>query len=73
MDDPLTHNLENLLPGMTRDFKTYVDVLPENDEPRHPGEDPLVRETALHISSLIVNAENEVMLITKSKRKPLKE
>ena len=75
MDDqsPLPHdNLESLLPGMTRDFKTYVDVLPENEEPRHPGEDPLVRETALHISSLIANAENAVMLITKSKRKTLK-
>ena len=57
MDDQLPHNLEGLLPGMTHGFKTYVDVLPENEEPRHPGEDPLVRETALRISSLIANAE----------------
>ena len=60
MDDqlPIPHNLvESLLPGMSREFKTYVDVSPENDEPRHPGEDPLVRDTALRISSLIANAE----------------
>ena len=57
MNDQLPHNLESLLPGMTRNFKTYVDVLPENEEPRHPGEDPLVRDTALRISSLIANAE----------------
>ena len=57
MEDQLpTTNLEGLLPGMSRDFKTYVDVLPENEEPRHPREDPLVRETALRISSLIANA-----------------
>ena len=57
MDDQLPHNLESLLPGMTRNFKTYVDVLPENEEPRHPGEDPLVRDAALRISRLIANAE----------------
>ena len=58
MDDhQLPHNLESLLPGMSRNFRTYVDVLPENEEPRHPGEDPLVREAALRISSLIANAE----------------
>ena len=56
MDDqlPIPHNLvESLLPGMSREFSPYVDVLPENEEPRHPGEDPLVREAALHISRLI--------------------
>ena len=52
-----TTNLEGLLRGMSRDFKTYINVLPDNDEPRHPGEDPLVRDTALRISSLIKNAE----------------
>ena len=57
MDDQLPHNLESLLAGMTRDFKNYVDVLPENEVPRHPGEDPLTRETALRISSLIARAE----------------
>ena len=57
---------------MTCDFKTYVDVLPKTDEPRHPGEDPLVREAALHISDLIANAEKAVMRITRSKRKTLK-
>ena len=73
MDDQLPSGLEDLLPGMTRDFKTYVDVLPATDEPRHPAEDPLVREAALHISDLIANAEKAVMRITRlSKRKTLK-
>ena len=58
MDDhQLPHNLESLLPGMSRDFRTYINVEQKEEDPRHPGEDPLVRETALHISRLIANAE----------------
>ena len=48
-------NLDDFLPGMTRDFTDYVDVLPEG-EIRHPGEDPNVRDLALHISNLIEKA-----------------
>ena len=51
------NNLESLLPGMTRDFKGYVDVLPPEGIARHPREDPGVRELALHISRLIDKAE----------------
>ena len=57
MDDQLPHNLESLLPGMSRDFRTYINVEQKEEDPRHPGEDPLVRETALRISRLIANAE----------------
>ena len=46
-------NLEHFLPGMTRDFKDYVDVLPPEREIRHPGEDQNVRDLAIHISNLI--------------------
>ena len=44
MDDQLPNNLEGLLPGMTCDFKTYVDVLPKTEEPRpgRPGDRELV-------------------------------
>ena len=44
------------LPGMTRDFKDYVDVLPPEREIRHPGEDQNVRDLAIHISNLIEKA-----------------
>ena len=58
MDDhQLPHNLESLLPGMSRDFRTYINVEQKEEDPRPPGEDPLVRETALRISSLIANAD----------------
>ena len=59
MDDdvlPRT-NLEGLLPGMTLDFKDYVDVLPPEGIARDPREDPGVRELALHISRLIGKTE----------------
>ena len=57
MDDhQLPHNLESLLPGMSRDFRTYINVEQKEEDPRHPGEDPLVRAAALHISSLIASA-----------------
>ena len=49
-------NLDDFLPGMTRDFKDYVDVLPPEGGIRHPGEDPNVRDLALHISNLIEKA-----------------
>ena len=57
MDDQLPKNLDGLLPGMSRDFKTYINVEQKEDDPRHPSEDPLVREAALRISRLIANAE----------------
>ena len=57
MDDQLPKHLESLLPGMTRDFKTYINVEQKEEDPRHPSEDPLIREAALRISSLIANAE----------------
>ena len=37
--------------------KTYINVEQKEDDPRHPSEDPLVREAALRISRLIANAE----------------
>ena len=49
-------NLDHFLPGMTGGFKDYVDVLPPEGEIRHPGEDPNVRDLALHISNLIEKA-----------------
>ena len=58
MDDhQLPKHVEDLLPGMSRDFRTYINVEQKEEDPRHPGEDPLVRDTALRISSLIANAE----------------
>ena len=66
MDDhQLPHNLESLLPGMSRNFRTYVDVLPENEEPRHPGEDPLVRDSrASYFEFDRKRGEAVIMLIT---------
>ena len=55
MDEPWLpkNNLDVFLPGMGRDFKVYIDVLPPESPPRHPREDLVVRELAIHISNLI--------------------
>ena len=46
MDDQLPHNLESLLPGMTSEILKHISTLnKKNEDPRHPGEDPLVRDS----------------------------
>ena len=49
------NNLDIFLPGMTRDFKNYVDVLPPEAMPRHSKEDPLVNNLSLDITRRIKN------------------